>query len=578
MNYYITNFPQFLKSKKDKFNTNVIINENKQDGNIFFFIDGYIIPRMEIFDEYKNQNQYNLLFNLYKKYGEKFIEYIKGVFNIVIIDKSKFLIYNDHHAIKRVFTYNDAGCFFISNDLKTIREHFSLSINYENAAIFCLLNHFFNGYTIFDKITFSNPASKIKYSNNQITTSFYWKPNELFVDNESSKKNKFDFSIFWEKLLNNYVEYIKPKQISVTLTGGNDSRMVLAPLLNKNYSLHAFSFGNPKSFDVVIAKQIARKSKLNYNYYYLIEPSKEWLYVQVSKLIDIGNTLINFHRAHRNDALEKETDSFPETEMIFTGLMGGEYLKEPYYNDIVLPKLFNELIKNKNKQDNLNFIKRQLKIKGIKTDNIDLNKVYEKIISFLNDNICSNQKKTKFILTYYFYGCAHHSQDSNIFNYHCQHVVNPFMDIDFLEKMSTSNNFYVNKKGNLFSRLFHSKLYIEITNDLAPELSNIPYAKRGQYTARELLNKPFIYLFKRIKYLIIKDKLKYPSNFPMGDWLYQFSKEELDNIHPELCKILNNNTLTNKLESIRSKTNEEHWHPITNPINLSLYLKAYEQN
>jgi hypothetical protein len=578
MNFYITNFPQFLINHKGPFITNLIKKEDKEHGDLFFHIDGYIIPRMKIFDEYKNQSQDDLLINLYRKYGEKFIRYIKGVFIIVIIHKDKFFIYNDIHSIKKVFTYNDGNYFFISDDLKTIRNHFPFAIDYENAAVFCLFSHFLNGDTIFKKIRYSEPANKIEFSDNQLKTSFYWKPNELFLEKKTNEENGFNFSIFWEKLINSYVEYIKPEHLSITLTGGIDCRMVLAPLLNRNYFLHTFSFGDPQSFDVVVAKQIAETLKLGFQNYFVNNPTKEWVLDQSGKLIDIGNTLINFHRAHRNDALEKAAASYPDTEMIFSGLMGGEYLKEPFFDDIVLPKFLNGFLINNNRGDNINFIKDQLKLKGINTENIDLNKVYEKIKSFPNSINCPDARIRKFLMTHYFYGCAHHSQDANIFNHHCKHVVNPFMDIDFLEKISSSGEWYINKKRSFFNRLFHSQLYVKTTNDLAPGLSKVPYAKRGHYTANDLINKPFVYLFKRFKYLISDNKNQYPSNFAMGEWLYQFSKEQLDKLHPDVSNIFIKDFLINKLENIRSETTEEQWHPVTNPINLSLYLKAYEKN
>ena len=578
MIFYITNFPQFLKNHKVPFVTNLYEKEENRYGKVFFYIDGYFIPRMDFFDIYKNVNQYDLLNILYKKYGEKFISYIKGVFNIIIIDKSKFYIYNDIHSIKRVFTYTDGANFFISNELKEIRKHFSLSPDYENAAIFCLLNHFFHWHTLFEKITCSIPASKIAYSDRHLKTSVYWKPNELFLGEKESDKKESDFSIFWEKLVNSYVIYIKPKQISITLTGGNDSRLVLAPLLNKNYTLHAFSFGNPQSADGVVAKQIAHASKITYSNYFVKNASKEWLSDQAEKLNEIGNTLINLHRAHRNDALAKEIMSYPATDMIFTGLMGGEYLKEPSYDNIILPDLFYSLVKNRNKRKSILILKEQLIHLGIKVDLIDLTKVYGKIMLFLNDNYSSDTKKRKFILTYSFYGCAHHSQDSAIFNYHGNHVVNPFMDIDFLERLNTSVSFYVSKKRKPFNRLFHSILYVKTTNDLAPELSNIPYAKKGQYTANDMLHKPIINLFKRLKYLIMRDKQKFPSNFPMGNWLYCFSKEQLDSLHPDIKKIFKKDFLMDKLDTIKMETTEEKWHVVTNPINLSLYLKRDEKN
>lgn len=578
MSFYITNFPQFLKDPKDAFDTNLIDKDNFIKDEILFHIDGYIIPRMQIFDEYKNKSQYELLSDLYKRHGDKFINYIKGIFIILIIENDKFFLYNDRHSIKKVFIYSEEDYFYISNDLKKTSKNFSLTLDKENAATFCLLNHFLTGHTLFNKTTCSGPAEVLKFSDHKLSTSIYWNPQELFDLKEVAGQRDRDFSYFWDCLIKGYIEYLKPREVSITLTGGNDSRMVLAPILNNKYSLHGFSFGNPQSFDCEIAKKVAFTYNIRYQNYFVSSPGKEWLLDQSMKLIDIGNTLINLHRAHRNDALEKEVTSNPDIEMIFSGLMGGEYLKEPDYDDIVLPKLYQKLFAIRKKDKSIRIIKEQLWEKGINAERIDSEVVFEKIMSFLERNFNSNPQKRKFILTYYHYGCSHHSQDASIFNFHGKHGVNPFMDIDFLERISASSIWYVNTRKNPFRKFFHSKLYVQTTHDLAPGLSRIPYAKRGQYTANDLLNHPITYLYKRSRYLFVKEKKKYPPNFPMGNWLYDFSKEQIERLHPVVVELFMKDILIDNLENTKKKTTEGQWLPVTNPINLSMYLKAYENN
>jgi hypothetical protein len=576
MSFYITNYPQFLENPEDFFKTDLIEQGSSAHNGILIHIDGYIIPRLEIFEQTKNENQHDLLFKLYIKYGTQFIRFVKGVFNIVIIDKNKFFIYNDPHSIKKVFIYSEQEFFFISNDMKKIRSRFALTLNRENAAIFCLLNHFLIGQTLFTKTTCSEPATIIEYSNRQLSSSSYWKPDELLSQSIVSNKNESDFTHFWEKLISSYIEYLTPQNISITLTGGNDSRLVLAPLLKRKISFSAFTYGNPDSADVVIAKQIVQTSNINFRNYFVDNPSKEWFLHQSEELIDIGNSLVNIHRAHRNDALEKETVINPKVEMVFTGLMGGEYLKEPSYDNIVLPKVFQELLHKIHRNEGIILVRNQLSLSGIDTNSIDLGKVYDELKSFLDKNFHKNNRRMKFLLTYYHYGCGHHTQDSFIFNYHCKHVVNPFMDIDFLEKISSSDFWYLNKRRNLFGKIFHSRLYIEMTDKLAPELSDVPYAKRGQYTANEMINKPLFYLLKRFKYIVFRTGNQYPSSFPMDTWLYDFSKEQLDFLHPDIKKLFFNDILLARLEIIKSRTKEEQWHPVTNPINLSMCLKSYE--
>ena len=108
-------------------------------------------------------------------------------------------------------------------------------------------------------------------------------------------------------------------------------------------------------------------------------------------------------------------------------------------------------------------------------------------------------------------------------------------------------------------------------------LEYIPYAKKGQYTALDLLNNPFKYLLKRCYNFAMNMKHTFPANFPMGIWLYDFSKEQIKSIHPSIKELYTDHFLENTLEKMANERREENWHIITNPINLSLICKYYDE-
>jgi hypothetical protein len=149
------------------------------------------------------------------------------------------------------------------------------------------------------------------------------------------------------------------------------------------------------------------------------------------------------------------------------------------------------------------------------------------------------------------------------------------MDIDFLEMLSEYYKWYLNKKVNVANRIFHSELFVAVTDFLSPELSGIQYAKRGSYTANDLLRDKKKYLIKRILYLINKDREKYPQNFPVGKWLFDFCNKHLQQISIEFSDVFDVNLLRDKLTAEQNSTIEESWHIITNPINLNLINEYY---
>ena len=139
---------------------------------------------------------------------------------------------------------------------------------------------------------------------------------------------------------------------------------------------------------------------------------------------------------------------------------------------------------------------------------------------FISD-LSKDKKEREFLYAFYLYGSAHHYQDSAVFSNQVKYLVNPFMDIDFLELLSHSSFLSVNKPGMGFKdKLFSSKLQIAITDLLAPQLSDITYAKKGQYTAKEFLGNPIIYLINSFIRNVIRKQ--YPYNFPYGNWFRTF--------------------------------------------------------
>lgn len=571
MNWYIRNKINSQLINKSGFYTN-IKESAEQNNDISIYIDGHIIPRIEYYPYYRDHSPLELVRVLFLKYGNYFVNYIKGAFTIIIFLNDTFLIFSDRHSIKKYFLYKNDKEFCISNSLKYISEQYALNLNYKSAAIFTLFSHFFNGETLFQEVESTKPGQIISFNDGNIDLTYYWQPQNIIKNRKVKNKSVKYFAEKWQNIISNYIEYFNPSGISVTLTGGNDSRMVLAALLSLKKDIHAFSFGNPDSFDGVIANKISRHVNLHYTNHFVKKPTSDWLEKHAKSLTLSGNSLINIHRAHRNDAAECEKRMFSDSDMIFTGLMGGEYLKEPKYDDIVIPNLF-ERLPFLSKKDAISLLEDQLESRGFNSELININEVYDEILAFINKASRFSVLEKKFLYAYY-YGCAHHTQDSNVFGHHFKYIVSPFMDIDFLEMISEYNKWYLNKKVNN-NRLFHSILFVAITDFLSHELSVIPYAKRGKYTADDLLRKKIKYMVKRFSFLITNDSTKYPQTFPMGNWLYDFSEKNLSQFSEEISDIFNLDVLRKHLEVIKNVTTEEPWHIVTNPINLNMIHKHY---
>lgn len=545
-----------------------------KDEKLNIYIDGYILPRISVYDAYKDLSQDNLVLTLFKKYKFDFIKYIKGVFVIVLKIDEDYYIFNDRHSLKKYFIYHSNNEFIISNSLKYISEQKSLTLSKENAAIYCLLEHFVDGMTMFNEVNCSKPATQLKISKSrEIEISNYWEPSSLL--NRKIEKYPFeDIAFKWLDIIKSYVDYLKPREITMTLTGGNDSRMVLAGLLANGIKPNAFTFGNPLSSDGIIANQVALNMGLNYNNYFVSKPTKEWFSEYSNKIINIGNTLINIHRAHRLDAIEKQMENNSSTEMIFGGFMGGDYTKGIIYDDYITTRLL-RLWKYSSKSDIEN-IQEIMNAYFWDLNSIDLNSLLSRLKQLPYFNRDYSDLHREFYYLFYVVGSTHDWQDSNVFASKIKYVVNPFMDIDFLELLFSSKFSMLQKNNSedgFITKLSYPELAVNITHILCPVLSDIPYAKKGFYTNNEYLGNKILYLLKRlIRYRI---KKTYPQNFPYNNWMKDFVVEEISNLSLELSSIFSLEMLKENFNSSTYLPTEGYWHKFTNPINLSLNLKEF---
>jgi hypothetical protein len=541
--------------------------------NIYILIDGYVLPRFEFFDEYCSYKQDDLVFHLYLKYGLEFINRLKGSFNIIIIDQKVIHIFNDHHSFKKFFIYQRGKDIFVSNQLNSIASNINLKIDKEHIALFCLMQHFVEGCTMFEDIIFSKPATHVRIikDDNLLKIENYLDADH-FLTLKKNDMHLGQFATIWSTIIAQYVKYLKPKDISMTLTGGNDSRMILSALMKNKINVNLFSFGDPKSFDAVIANEISNIAHLPYSNYFVEQADNLWQLKYSEKIISFGNSLINIHRAHRLDAIEREIEKHPNVEMIFGGFMGGDYVKGLKYEDYITSRLVREFEFNSHKKPKEIIVEELLKHNEILTNKINLSRLNV----ILNDFPYFKEKDRahrEFFILYKMIGSAHDMQDTNVFASKVPYVINPFMDIDFMEAFFPSQYSPMIKKEGFINnklRLNRSKFHLSITHKLAPEFSVVYYSKGGYYNISEYFGNKFVLVLKRFYRYKFK-KHNYAQNFPINNWMNEYCKEQLNLISPPISEIFDIKRLQNQLTDDENKpTLEGFWHKYTNPINIDI--------
>jgi len=571
MEWYISNIEK-LKSQGIVNNYSSNLKGDSISDKVHVFIDGYVLPRVHIFNTFQSTSQQELVSILYEKYKLDFVNYIKGAFCIIIFDGESVYVINDRHAFKKFFIYQNDGSFIISNSIQFIIKNATVSVSKINAIVFCLHEHYVDGRTLFNEISFSKGASLATISQS-ISIKLYWKIN-CMLEKQKEYFSLDSFSHVWKTIITHYIDYLKPKQIGITLTGGNDSRMILSALKSTSVDFSAFTFGNPLSLDGIIASRLAQEINIRHHNHYVQTPTNEWFKEFSHKIIEKGNSLINIHRSHRLDAIEKEVLLNPKLDMLFCGFLGGEYIKGIIYDDYITSKLF-RLYKNQknNKIDILKSIINENHIVASKNELSDINEIVSEL-SFYDDRLKDIERELLYI--YEVIGCTHITQDISLFGSKVKYIMNPFVDIDFLDILFSSYYSMLDKNNSedtILKKMKYPKLHIEISHNLSPELSHIPYAKKAYYSNNEFIGNKGLYMLKRIIRHIKQQN--YPASFPYAEWMNVYVSEMFSHLHPDVEQFFNLTELKKILQMKKVQNQEKYWHKYTNIINLSNNLSYF---
>lgn len=512
---------------------------------VSIFIDGYVIPKMDCFEIYKHLQSNDLIYHLFEKYEFEFVKYIKGIFVLVLIINGRYYFYTDHLGIKKCFYFHEkSGKTAITNNLKLLSGLKSLSINPENVAVNILFNHYIDGRTPFNDIFFSGPASRIVLDNKSFNVTNYWFPEMLLNGNAGSLKKIEDIAEFFSRLVNNYVTYFTPDNVSIPITGGLDCRTILAALRANGIFPRTYTYGKKTSADALYGRMIADKLGLEHTQHKPPENLPEWFGTMSDEIVENGNAIVSIHRAHRLQAIKGESE---KSDFMFLGYLGGETVRGNWPDNLITSSFALRLWEKPQQAQDL--IKEHLKKNYFigDTSEIVCLETFIKKLKFYSDE-STNVNQYYFLLLLKAH--IHFAQDLNLFDHYIEKVIPVFMDIDYL-KLIFRTPFSLLHRNNLtrspIKRLNSTSYSCALICNLSDQLSTIPLSKGyspGEYNK----NKYFAVLKREMR----KRRERYTPNFDYEDWYKKFILmtmndnemiKEIFNVSKALQKIIDDNVV-----------------------------------
>lgn len=370
--------------------------------------------------------------------------------------------------------------------------------------------------------------------------------------------------IIYSLIANNLHDEVASK-VSLTLTGGMDSRVILACLLKAGYRPNCFVYGNQNSSDVIYAKNLCKSLGLNFQNVCQNPPNKDWYYKWVVETIkrDQGNS--HLHRAHRTAAIAEYVEAY-NPKVLFTGHMGGEGLRGLTYNNYFASPFFEWV--NEGKMKPLDAAKKVLEDYFVRTENIDWEKLLDNVMQL--PWMQHDKQTNKFYFLYDLVGKIHHAQDIRLYKTYIPEVVPVFLQKEYLETLFNSPFHFLNKKPGIWGRLQNPYVHSKLIEYIYPPLLDYPLA--NGFSPKDYL-RGLWYVVPKKAYSNFRHKKNYPPTFSYGQWYVDFVKEHAQNVNPEIWEVYDKKRYMHALENNHHETNEGYWHKFSNPIYFDLVEK-----
>jgi asparagine synthase (glutamine-hydrolysing) len=210
------------------------------------------------------------LVHYYEDLGADFFRKLNGRFCGVILDyrHQSTILFNDRYGLNRIYYHEKEGALFFSSEAKSLLtilpelRQLDLEGLAETFSFGCVLQN----KTLYTGISLL-PAGSVWsfYSGQETRRSLYFRPEELerleaLSPSEYYKKIKET----WIRILPRYLH--ASERVALSLTGGKDSRMILAWAQSSPGTLPCYTFGGTyrDCFDIKIARRVADTCKQPY--------------------------------------------------------------------------------------------------------------------------------------------------------------------------------------------------------------------------------------------------------------------------------------------------------------------------
>lgn len=244
-----------------------LFNEKK---DIIAFATGQLFNSVDDINWLKSRNhdlqqcRYNTLVHLYEEKGEHFVEKLNGLFSGLLLDlrNKAIYIFNDRYGFGRIYYLIKENIFYFSTEAKALLRLFPETRQFDFDALsdWLTCGAVLGDSALFKNISIIPPASLWKITEDGCRKGCYFCPEDKNQDNSLKKDLEGYFNELraaFERVIPKYLN--ESDDIGFSVTGGKDTRIILAFLNSQAHKIKTYTFGSKfrKNYDEKIGSEVA---------------------------------------------------------------------------------------------------------------------------------------------------------------------------------------------------------------------------------------------------------------------------------------------------------------------------------
>lgn len=222
--------------------------------------------------QFETDSDAEFVLHLYEEYGEGFALKLNGAFVAAIWDvrASKLRIVNDRFGLRPLFyRKGGSGLFFAGHTAPLFADPgYTPQVDLIAITEFLSFEHLLGDRTLVSDVKLLPPGSILTFQDGRMSIQAYYE--FQFIEDYQDRDEAW-YVERWLYLMRQAVERRMRGEgpIGVQLSGGLDSRVVLAMIDREHYPIHTFTFGIPGCDDARIAREVASRQKTEHHFFEL---------------------------------------------------------------------------------------------------------------------------------------------------------------------------------------------------------------------------------------------------------------------------------------------------------------------